>query len=301
MTDEETSTVRREDIFLDVWEIDGEEITIVFPSHLLEMLSFRATIPMQCLASGETDYRKLIARPLAWVDRLEADKGMTAREFSDRFAKRISQQMSEKHYVHSLFPIEQLPRPFNLPMPYYVSEAKDLSVEVPCRVIHMPYGVGCQVRMPLTTTILTWIARVNGICSPEYAQVEALTARRQNQAWLSLPDNVRQRLGGWFEWIGDERFLIFLPDAEFTRSDDGLAGLVLTSNRLIFRKYRKQGALPLDQPGQLLLKWDGAFSDLYFSTAEGQMVQTVRLRRESAQALQLLIQQTAPKFSVIEQ
>ena len=63
-----------------------------------------------------------------------------------------------------------------------------------------------------------------------------------------MPERLRQRLSSWFDWGSDENFLIYLPDSDFPRKDDGLAGLALTDKRLVFRKYQKQGVIQIAQP-----------------------------------------------------
>jgi hypothetical protein len=127
--------------------------------------------------------------------------------------------------------------PFGLQMPYYVCKGEcEKEIELRTRVIGTEYGVGCQVHIPTGPYVLDWIERVNGICSKVYRDVSRLVHKRQSNEWEALPEKVRGRLTSWLDWGDDERFLIYLPDSDFARKDDGLAGLALTDTRLVFPK-----------------------------------------------------------------
>jgi hypothetical protein len=282
------ATIKREDIILHVKRVKDGTVLIEFASQLLEIPAFRSSIPMRCLKSGESDPSKLIARPLAWIDRLRGEP-TTAREFSDVYARQVPLGLDERQFVDSLFPIDQLPMPFNLQMPYYLSAAHDKSVEIPSRVIHTDYGVGCEILMPLSAVVMEWVGRVNGICGPEFVEMQRAVMVRQSQAWLALPDRVRQRLSGWFGWRPDERFLIFLPDSDFARADEGLAGLVLSSKRLVYCKYRAKGQHDLTKKATLIFEWQDSFCQLILEK-DGERCEMVRLRRETVQALRLLLE-----------
>ncbi len=260
--------VRPEDIRLRIREIDGGDVVLEFPSQLLYLPTFRASMPMCCISSLESDPGLLMARPFAWVDRLKGQI-MTCREFSDRFATEVKRGMNERQFVDQLNPIESLQPPFNMPMPYYVAKDCDREVEIICRVVNTEYGVGCEVRLPIGPATLDWVARVNGICGSEYEQLEAIVMRLQSHEWRSMPEKLRQRLSSWFDWGGDERFLIYLPDSDFSRKDDGLAGIALTDKRLVYRKYTKQGVLLFNQPGRLVFSRDGMFCNLAYVSEHG--------------------------------
>ncbi|MDX1564959.1 MAG: hypothetical protein R3236_06110, partial [Phycisphaeraceae bacterium] len=290
--------IRRQDILLNIKRVRAGSVLIEFPASLLEIPAFRASMPMQCLKSGETDTQKLVARPFAWVDRLK-DQTLSAREFSDKFARQVPTGLNERQFVDSLYPMEDLPLPFNLQMPYYLDKAHETKIEVPARVINASYGVGCEVLLPMSPTVLRWVGHVNGLCGPEYVELEKKLMVQMNRAWLNLPEKVRQRISGWFAWRGDERFLIYLPDSDFSRNDEGLAGLVLTSKRMVFCKFSRHGQHPLQEPATLHLKRDGNFAQVKLGTESG-LLEMVRLRRENVEALQLLLEGIPTQLEIAE-
>ncbi len=85
---------------------------------------------------------------------------------------------------------------------------------------------------------------------PEYHQL--IEARdNQHDAWRALNAELRQRLSKWFEPRAGERFVGYYPDAEFSASEAGIAGLVLTDRRLVYKKYAANREYPLADPGRL--------------------------------------------------
>src|SRR6185369_4240470 len=64
-----------------------------------------------------------------------------------------------------------------------------------------------------------------------------------------------------------EKFLLYLNDGDFSSHDQGLAGVVLTDQRLIFHKHHHSGQAVLDQAARLLVRNHGQFSTLTLDTA----------------------------------
>lgn len=284
-------------IRLSIQSLDMSNVLMEFPNWLLELDAFRASFPMQCLGCGESDSNKLLAKPLPWVDKYPSR--ISAREFSDRFARNVPRNIGPIEFVKDMHLISDMPMPFGLQMPFYVCKDKcDRTIEITTKIVSSPYGVGCQVRLPVGAGALEWMARVNGVCGRDYLQLASMVQRHKSTEWEAIPEKQRQRLANWFQWAEQEKFLIYLSDSDFAKKDEGLAGLVLTDKRIVFRKYQRQGVIPLGREGTLQFKEEQSFCEVSHRTSENQITQMVRLRRENAQIFKLLLEGVETRLKV---
>lgn len=86
--------------------------------------------------------------------------------------------------------------------------------------------------------------------------------------WGSLPLKTRLRLEPWCRFEAQERFIRYFPDPDFTRSEAGLAGVVVTDRRLIHHKFRRLRDVPLNRPLTLHLRRDGKLTRLSVTAGE---------------------------------
>jgi hypothetical protein len=178
-------------------------------------------------------------------------------------------------------------QPYNNPVPYYA--CKRCRSEASAQATTTPEGLGvrCEVTVPHPGYALEWLGRVNGICGDDYLELEAFCAQTggSEDALSALPEQIRKRLGGWYQPADGESFLLYLKDGDYPKTDAGLGGLVLTTQRLVYCKYHKHGAVPLtDQTTQLLAVRHGPFDDL-ISVADGTRTKMVRLRPDDTEQL----------------
>jgi len=272
---------------LTVLETGAYGVRFAFDSRWLESLNFRASLPLCGMVSGETDPSKLVARPLGWIDKATGHYTNPG-ELEARYELHLRGAPTPREVTKSMSTLDELPPPFNLPMPYYVSRADAGKVSVHCETVATPRGVRCEVTIPTLRYALDWLGRVNGVCGDEYAQLEAETLKFEAEAWRAIPQTVRHRLAVWFDFEADEQFLGYFNDSDFSKSDSGLAGLVLTTGRLVFCRYHHHGAFGLHDAGTLQAVEDGNFSTLYYK-ANGSRKKLVRLRNEDVEQLADLI------------
>jgi hypothetical protein len=289
MTNDPYDRVDPSMICLMIREISANMAVIEFPVQLLELSGFRASMPMRCIVNSNAPVEGLIAKPFPWVDKLK-NSTETVQEMANRFAKKVPPKQSEAEFVDSLHMIMELPPPFNLPMPFYISPEEERGFEPLTKVVGTKYGLGCVVTVPLSDTVLEWVGRVNGLYSREYHDLSQAVYSQTNHKLASVPDKTRRRINEWFECKPDEEFLLFLPDSDFTKKDDGLAGLILTDRRLICRRYRQKTELSLAKPCELIAKEDGLITDVSLRREDGSIRKIVRLRREGAYMVSLLLE-----------
>ncbi|QDU73013.1 hypothetical protein [Mucisphaera calidilacus] len=63
----------------------------------------------------------------------------------------------------------------------------------------------------------------------------------------------RARLETWTSWQPGERLRKYYPDADYAEDDEGKAGVLITNQRLLYRKGHNQGSVGLDVEDAVIL------------------------------------------------
>ena len=250
-----------------VVQCDQSGVQFAFDSIHLEHDGFRSSMPLCCAFSGLTERRKLYARPFAFIDRSSA-RIRSAQEVDVKHNVLVGNQ-APGDMLAVLGEIEQLPKPFNWPMPYY-SGPDHSHVSVKCWTeTRQEGGYTCYVLIPHGPTALEWLANVNGTCGIDYAKLEYDMGLLENDAWRALGDECRRRLGVWCPFEPMEQFRAYISDGDFGTRDRGLAGLVFTDRRLLFCKYHHRGSILLAEEGTIQIRDDGEFANIAIENADG--------------------------------
>ncbi len=244
-----------------VADVGGFGVRFGFDSKLLSLPNFRASMPFKCMATGETDPSRLIAKPLVWQDK-NTGKFFSAGEMETRYERKVKAGRTVREITDAMPTLDELPPPFNQPIPYYVVKDQAGKHTVHAESYAMTEGLRCEVVIPFAPYALEWMGRVNGVIGEDYTQLEAEVLKFQAKAWRAIPLQARHRIGIWFDFKGNEEFLGYFNDGDFAKADAGLAGLVITNRRLVWCKYHHHGEVSLDEPQQLLAQAGGAFYDL---------------------------------------
>ncbi|MEM8494846.1 MAG: hypothetical protein AAF663_05615 [Planctomycetota bacterium] len=250
--------------YLVVREVSTDGVIIAFASRWLRNEVFRCSMPMRCCASGATlgPNQKLSARPMVFVNRTTTGEDR-ARSLELKYETDNVGQRTPRELVREIGRMNDLTQPYDLPMLYYVQAGRPVDAMV-CRAISEGDGdvtggggdASCEVRVPNGQVAVQWLERVNGRCGPEYAQLRTDVAHLSSDAWSQLPINVRQRLEPWTRFQRGEKFLLYLNDPDFASNDAGLAGVVITDQRLIYHKYRRLRSVALNQDATLHVRPD---------------------------------------------
>ena len=272
-----------EPIRLDVLDAQPGSVRLAFAPSLLGRPAFRMSMPFYCLSCGEGDPERLYARPLIWTDMVRGGEG-AAKQPNNSRDLRVGERRSVREVVRSMQPIEELPPPCNEPMPCFVCERCARRVTVFCQLVNTSGGTRCEVLVPSGSYALAWLGRVSGVCGDDYLRLESDLLGHDDSAWSELDEKVRERLGAWFRFEGEERFILYVSDSDFMKADAGLAGIVLTDHRLVYCRYHHQGAIPLDAGGALRTAGDGPFRELFYHH-DGHRRKLVRLRTKVWDAL----------------
>jgi hypothetical protein len=284
---------------LEVIETGAAGVTLGFGAPPLNRASFRASMPLCCLACGDAQPQNLLARPLAWVDKTHG-RFNSPGELERRYECHVRPHQTVREIAAAMRSIEEQLAPFSNPMPYFVCQACSSKVTINCQTYVTPRGVRCEVVIPNASYALAWLGRVNGVCGDDYSALESQVLRLEAEGWRAIPDAVRSRLAAWFEFKGAERFIAYYSDSDFAKKDAGLAGVILTDHRLVHCKFHHHGSLSLqDAEAQLHIAPDGPFFDLS-CVSEKQRHRMVRLRADDCTHLLAHIAALEPLLQVVQ-
>lgn len=269
---------------LQVLRVSATGVRFAFDSSLLLCEGFRLSMPVQCVFSGVSERNNLIARPLVFLDQC-LSKIATAESVGSPHECRELGDRHPREWLRQMGRLAKMTAPFDLPMPYYVG-TRYAHLTLHCETHAGSHGrIQCELLIPDAETALCWMMRVNGVCGDDYQQLEHEVSLLHGSAWKALSDACRRRVNIWCKLKPHEQFKAYYNDADFNRSDEGLAGLVLTDQRLIFCKYHTRGKIPLNADNvRLMCKRVAPFIELYVQL-QGRTSRMVKLRSEDYEAL----------------
>ncbi len=254
--------------YLVVTECTQSGVTLSFDARFLADMGFRLSMPVMCAFTGETDRTLLQARPLAFLDQ---SNGVlkNAYELEAGHEQKLIKGQSRKEMIARMGVLEDLAEPFRYPFPYYLRQDHS-SHSLKCYTTkHKDGSTLAHVLMPEGPFAIRWLAQVNGVCGPEYDLLRQDVNRLWQDVWLALDEQIRRRLEVWTNFQPGEKFRYFINDADMRKKDEGLAGVVLTDRRLIYKKFHRQGQFEYGTNARLVVRPDGQFAGLRVKTEDG--------------------------------
>ncbi len=270
--------------YLAVLKCSNAGVLLAFEHHWLKHEGFRASMPQRCIACGSTRREQFIARPMLFVDQCQGSK-QALEQINALHENRMIGDHSRRDIMRQMGMLEKLPSPFHYAMPYYVS-THHARLAMLCRTRdHTGGRISCEVLVPDHMTALEWLANVNGVCGPGYEKLERNISLMHGQGWQSLTETCRQRLSGWCKFLPQETFIMYVSDADFGKCDLGMAGVIITDQRVILRKYHHRGQVRRDNKhATIYIQSSGMFASLKILIGEEQS-RTIKILGHEVDAL----------------
>ncbi|MGC9455775.1 MAG: hypothetical protein ACP5HU_13085 [Phycisphaerae bacterium] len=241
--------------------VDTMGAFFLFDSDLLYDEDFRASFPQRCILCGTP--RALSVYLVVWSsklsDRAKKDRTLQQRAPAVRKLDELG-GLTGKDLLKVLGRVEHMPEPYCLPLPYYVCQSCSPLGAVVTDVHATADGMKeiCELGISSVPQAEQFIRHVAGTDSEVYRQLREVRQKAHGDAWLMLPLGVRNRIKQWFDQQDDERFVAYIPDADFAKAEAGTGGLVLTDRRLIYHKALANVEFPLTDDVQLEPKEKGS-------------------------------------------
>jgi hypothetical protein len=269
-----------------VLSVDSAGVRFGFDSQWLDHMGFRAAMPVQCVFTGSTDREALIARPLIFADQARGERNRHfMQQLTSEHEQRVIGDHSPAELVRRMGKLERMPYPFDLPVAYYVS-TRYAHLTIYCQTRPRPNGgATCEVIVPDARAALDWLANVNGVCGSDYALLAEDVQMLHGEVWTELSETTRQRITIWCKLRPREEVRLYLNDADLGRRDEGLAGLLVTDQRLVFCKHHHRGQVERHkQPARVRAKIEGRFAMLHLEM-DDERTRMIRIRQAELKSL----------------
>lgn len=225
-----------------------------FPAEFLRSGAFRCSMPrvcMHCLART-----RLSAHLVIFASQLRDSISLEA----ERKAAQLSipqERLSKFHGKDLLARLPEVPNvtpPGNLPMPYWLCDLCTGAGEISGQIhVNPQTGRGvCRLAIRNLQVAAAFFASAGSEGTGDYARIRAFLRRLREDRWEALPSVVRHRIEQWFRPASKERFLAYVADRHFARTEDGMSGLVLSDHRLVYHRPPLHQELPT--PGPLMMQ-----------------------------------------------
>jgi len=260
----ETATAPARDAEIDVVRIDSNGVLLEFPSARLLDESFRAAIPRRCLRCGCGS--DLQAHPIIFADHISDD--ISQSEYAVQplaLSDEELRTLSDEELLERMPRVPNVPHPAELPMPYWRCSLCREGGGVAGQIQIDPQTGQGRCRLWITELPLAagFLSAAGGEGTRQHKQLLRRIALSRRNPWQDLSPVIRHRIETWFHPRRGERFVAYVPDRNHRHRDDGLAGVVFSSARLVYHspgehhESRLSGAVELDVTGS------GATGDLH--------------------------------------
>ena len=232
-----------------ILDLNRKGVLFQFPASRLKESSFRCAMPRRCLgcsARAHLHAHVIIFTPeLLDSVSLEAEHAAGAMQVSEREARDLSQEQ----LIERLPRVPSAPSPGDLPMPYWLCDMCSGAGVISGQIrVHSVTGEGvCRLAMRNLRRAEEFLIAAGGEGSNSHVMLQQRIAQSTENPWDLLPDVVRHRIEQWYRPAPGERFLAYVPDRDHARTEDGMAGVLITNRRLIVHSNRRhKEATPRD-------------------------------------------------------
>ncbi len=215
---------------------DRRGVVLEFPAEFLRVEAFRASIPRRCIHCSARTH--LSAHVVIYTGQLRDSISLEAEHAAGKLSippEKLG-NLAGVDLLKRLPEVPGVPSPGNLPMPYWVCDmcrgAGWISGQI--RVSADTCKGSCRLFFRNLKMAMGFFANACGTDSKHYRKLAEFHEHWQENPWNALPTVVRHRLEQWFEPAEDEQFLAYIADRGFVRSEDGMNGVVVSTQRLVY-------------------------------------------------------------------
>jgi hypothetical protein len=176
--------------------------------------------------------------------------------------------------------------PSDLPMPYWLCDMCSASGIIEGRVeINTATGRGrCRLRIQPLRRAEEFLVAAGGKGSEGHGQLVELIEATAELPWDRLPMVVQDRIEQWFKPDKGEGFIAYVADRDHTRTEDGVAGLLVSNRRLIYHTRTRHRELDIHTKVEIQLAMTGPRGHLRI-TAGGPWVKHLTVDRDGVRRL----------------
>jgi hypothetical protein len=218
--------------------LDPRSALFEFPADRLQSAEFRCAIPRKCIHCQGRAH--LSAHLVIFTGQLKDSISLEAEHRAGQLT--IPQEklagLSGTDVLEKLPNVPNVPSPANLPMPYWVCDLCNGAGAISGQIqVNSQTGKGiCRLSFRNLWIAMGFFENAGGTGTKDHEKFSEYLRHVEIDRWDELPPAVRHRVQQWYKPKQGERFLAYIPDRTRRRSEDGMAGLVVSSSRLIYNR-----------------------------------------------------------------
>ena len=225
-----------------------------FPAKLLREASFRCTMPRTCMRCGARAH--LRPHVIVFASSL-ADKEALRSLLASGVLICCEPDIDRLYGADLLKHLPRVPNaspPADQPMPYWMCDMCNPEGLVVGQIIeHARTGEKtCRLRVANIHRAHEFLTDAGG-SEADLAMLAKASDVAQENPWDQVPLVVRQRLEQWFKAEPDEHFIAYVPDRDLSRTEEGMAGLVVSDRRVVYHSHLRHKEAPNTEPIELEL------------------------------------------------
>lgn len=234
---------------------DREGVLLHFPAKLLTESRFRQAMPRRCMQCGTRSH--IEAHVIIFSGTLKTSVSLEAEHVAGAMTLACEQarNLSGQELLDSLPRVPNVPPPANLPMPYWLCDMCSASGAISGQLEPSanPGEARCQLFITKLKRAQEFLEAIGARGTPSFNLVAHTVGEIGESPWDTLSLVVQNRLEQWTHLGRDESFLGYAPDRDHARTEDGMAGLVLTNQRLIHNSRLRHREHNVDDPLEMKL------------------------------------------------
>lgn len=271
---------------IDVLKIDRKGVLLEFPDERLNDPAFRSAMPRRCMQCGGRI--QLEAHVVIFSSALVSSVSLEAERSAAKMVLTSEEvrNLGPEQLLARLPTVPNVPPPADQPMPYWLCDMCRTSEAVSGQLAaHGRAGGGCcRLLIRNLWRAQEFIAAIGARGTAAEAKVTARIAQTTENPWDSLPLTVQHRIEQWYKPTAKETFLAYVPDRDRTRTEDGMAGLLLSSTRLIYHTNLRHREAMADQPLEFRLSMGRGGGDMRIGSPAWQ-VKHLRVEKDGISGL----------------
>jgi hypothetical protein len=182
--------------------------------------------------------------------------------------------------------VPNVPPPGDQPMPYWVCDMCTAVGLVSGQINVNPEtrkGI-CRLRIRSLRAAEQFMAAAGAGDTEDHDTIKAKLDAQEENPWDDLPETVQHRIKQWYKPHSKERFVAYVADRDRARTEDGMAGILLTTDRMIYHQAYRHEEIPIQESAELALSMAGPKGDLSIRTPQWK-VKRMRLDRDGVKTL----------------
>ncbi len=255
---------------LKILRIKASGVIVRFPADLLEDSLFRLAMPHTCMCCGTRSH--LMVNLVRFEPRTSESVGLEFRKTSAPVVlkDRNLQNLDPQELLNMLPPVPDATGLAKIPLPYWLCDmCRDPDAVLGQIRINPETGQGtCWLRIRNTRRAEEFIRNAAGENVAQFDKLHELNEAGQENPWDLLPLTVQHRVEQWYRPDAGEHFLCYTPDRDHNRTEDGMAGVLVSDRRIIYHTHLQHRELPIGQHLELTLSMGGNMGHLKMKTAQ---------------------------------